>query len=201
MADVLPIYNRIAREIPARWFEPEKIAQDAAGSNPALIARSLWTFARIVATVTDHADAFFVRISTMKATGSDLDAVVVSKYGIARKSGETDGAYRTRAAFEVGGRRKTRQAILTQVEAILGEPALDYIEGARDSFFLGHSFLGVNYIHRGGRGHSRLVVRKIDRLTGESDEDFNARWTAKAAELAEGIRKVMPAIGLTIEVR
>lgn len=186
MADILAIYNKIAREIPPKWFDVDKIEQNANLSNGSLAARLLTTLARAVGRVADEVDRFFASISPYTASGLDLDTLLTSDYGRPRRAGESDVAYRDRIAVEVAGRQKTRAAIIRAVEQTIGRPPVDVVEGALDSFFLGHSFLGVNTLAK-DRGFMRIVV-----------DDMS---TQQAKDLADALQGAAPGVAYQIEVR
>jgi hypothetical protein len=195
MPTTLEVYRRIVREIPPRWFDPAKLEQPpdvesnpAAKANKSIVATILWGAATVIKRVHDVTDAFFVKVSRSQATGADEDLHYTTIYDIKRRTNESDANYRARVGAELFAGKKTREAIIAAVESFLGEPPIDVIEGAMNSFFLDVSFLDTHQMTRAGRGDMLVIV--AGPLTVERRE-----------ELIKLLRRVMPGINLILEIK
>lgn len=189
-AQILAIYQTILAEIPEGWFDPENLKQDPSnpGTNRSIIASLLWAVSVVLSAAQDALDYTFTRFHRSQAQGDDLHLLYGSIYGVPAMVGETDDAYRARTEALVFRPKKTRAAIRAAVEEVLGVPPLLIVESAVDSWYWGRSFWGYHYISKRGRGETLLVLQGPIR-----SEQLHA--------LCAGLRNVMPATHLTLEVR
>lgn len=203
MADVLKIYQRILEEIPAAWFAPGKLKQQgipidmydadgnlvessAHGGNSSNIGAILWSAARAIARLTDAADWLFQRVRVRTATGADLVLHYKYRYGFDKLPGETEAEYKARVPAEIFAAKKTRKVIRDTIEAVLGVPPVDIVEGALDSWWWDVSHFDTHHVTREGRDD--MVVKIQGPLTD-----------AQKKSLCGALRRVMPGINLLIE--